>query len=645
MYSFGLLRTLIKIDTFLVHSQGAWDPKTALRFADRVLTELRGVLEGLPVGTRVRLEYDPKRTRDEVRVVVDELIPDFVPAEARGALARAAVLRAAGGGATSSGGRSGSKSRGSGGGGSVGGGGSGGAGSVGGGGRVIGGGTAASAKRGVVFREPEPPRGHRGCNRSERFTVTGTGGGWGPAGYGNDAKNGVSLGGPGSTPGRVGHAGGDDNPGGDPSPQKSGSPSAAPFSFGPTDAARHGGGAPNNATPSSATDKTAPVERFVHWGAGGSTDSGAGTGGASHSHHERRRRRRHERSQTPVPGVTRGGGGGVDENDGLRFAENHGAPPEIARDYRTDPRVPDGIADPDRIDRDRPSDRDRAHGVDRSNPSNANDRSGDLNTHKQARTFRHPIVAGPGVGDPFGLAASKLAYARSLGPTAMRYLMGFTPGHTGLPLPGGDEPKDDGIDTSAKRPGIGGDGVSRDSLDSARGELVGAVKRQTNTDHVVSMGKHDTDTDQARGGSIPAVRDETETDAFDKDVGLDPRLFAFDPSRPTKVSSGTPPPTVFGGAEGSEGDGQQSSFVSAGNDLEGGTAVVSRARRGVGSSRVDADVAGSDAETSAGEPAGPNTSPGGSRGARLRCAPATTATSVNADDDGEDETTAKRARR
>jgi hypothetical protein len=163
------------------------------------------------------------------------------------------------------------------------------------------------------------------------------------------------------------------------------------------------------------------------------------------------------------------------------------------------------------------------------------------------------------------------------------------------------------------------------------------------------MGKHDTDTDQARGGSIPAVRDETETDAFDKDVGLDPRLFAFDPSRPTKVSSGTPPPTVFGGAEGSEGDGQQSSFVSAGNDLEGGTAVVSRARRGVGSSRVDADVAGSDAETSGypsgGARAGPNTSPGGSRGARLRCAPATTATSVNADDDGEDETTAKRARR
>ena len=121
MYSFGLLRTLLKIDTFLLHSQGAWDPKTALRFADRVLTELRGVLEGLPVGTRVRLEYDPKRTRDEVRVVVDELIPDFVPAEARGALARAAVLRAAGGGATSSGGRSGSKSRGSGGAGSVGG--------------------------------------------------------------------------------------------------------------------------------------------------------------------------------------------------------------------------------------------------------------------------------------------------------------------------------------------------------------------------------------------------------------------------------------------------------------------------------------------------------------------------------------------
>ena len=28
-------------------------------------------------------------------------------------------------------------------------------------------------------------------------------------------------------------------------------------------------------------------------------------------------------------------------------------------------------------------------------------------------SFRHPVVAGPGVGDPFGLAASKLAYARA----------------------------------------------------------------------------------------------------------------------------------------------------------------------------------------------------------------------------------------
>ena len=62
---------------------GRGDPKTALAFADRVLTELKELFAGGAVapGARVRLEYEPRRSREEVRVVMDDRIPDFIPAE------------------------------------------------------------------------------------------------------------------------------------------------------------------------------------------------------------------------------------------------------------------------------------------------------------------------------------------------------------------------------------------------------------------------------------------------------------------------------------------------------------------------------------------------------------------------------------
>ena len=103
------LQTLdtLKLPGYAARHAGAWDPKTALAFADRVLTELKELFAGGAVapGARVRLEYEPRRSREEVRVVMDDRIPDFIPAEARRALARAAAIRAAGGGATSSGSR------------------------------------------------------------------------------------------------------------------------------------------------------------------------------------------------------------------------------------------------------------------------------------------------------------------------------------------------------------------------------------------------------------------------------------------------------------------------------------------------------------------------------------------------------------
>ena len=92
----GFVRKLQTLDTlklpgYAARHAGAWDPKTALAFADKVLTDLKELFGSgrVPAGARVRLEYEPRRDKNEVRVVLDEAIPDFIPAEARRALARA----------------------------------------------------------------------------------------------------------------------------------------------------------------------------------------------------------------------------------------------------------------------------------------------------------------------------------------------------------------------------------------------------------------------------------------------------------------------------------------------------------------------------------------------------------------------------
>ena len=105
------LQTLetLKLPGYAARHPRAWDPKTALRFADRLLTWLRNHLELLPDGTRVRLEYEPRSGRNrgpnEVKLTActDGEVPDFLPPGAREALARAAALRAAGGGVSSGG--------------------------------------------------------------------------------------------------------------------------------------------------------------------------------------------------------------------------------------------------------------------------------------------------------------------------------------------------------------------------------------------------------------------------------------------------------------------------------------------------------------------------------------------------------------
>ena len=203
------LQTLdtLKLPGYAARHAGAWDPKTALAFADRVLTELKELFAGGAVApgracasstsrgaaarrcawswtTASRTSFPPRRGARW------RAPPRSAPLAAAPPAAARAAARAAG---------SLSKSRGSGGGGERGrrqrrrgqrGGGSVGGGSVGGGsvggpasGRASGG-TAASAKRGVVFRAPDPKQPgttrrdtelHRGASGSG----TGSGGsGW-----------------------------------------------------------------------------------------------------------------------------------------------------------------------------------------------------------------------------------------------------------------------------------------------------------------------------------------------------------------------------------------------------------------------------------------------------------------------------------
>ena len=136
--------------------------------------------------------------------------------------------------------------------------------------------------------------------------------------------------------------------------------------------------------------------------------------------------------------------------------------------------------------------------------------------------FYQPIVAGPGFGDPLKMAADKQAYARSLGPSAMSYLMGFVPGDQGWIGGGGDDDDDGDKD---------GDGIN------------GGINGGINADE---------------GGGIDG------SSTKERGYGLDPKAYAFDPMNPAASAKAVTAATVAG----SEGDGQQSSFVAAGSGEE-----------------------------------------------------------------------------
>ena len=419
------LQTLetLKLPGYAARHPRAWDPKTALRFADRLLTWLRKHLEQLPEGTRVRLEYEPTgaggaRAPNEVRLRVcdDGEVPDFVPVEAREALRRAAALRAAS--AASSGGGRGSSLRSRDGsdransGGSVG------------DGRANSGPSAEVASRRSALKRPSPA----------------------------SSKDGEGV--VGRLPGVVGGV----NPGGALVSPSLGAESAkekaesstpttpttpTPADAGPNHPARPGRDHHHRDHHHSHAQQQqpGPTRVAVHW-AGADPPA---------QHYNHRRRRRQERSQTPVPGAR-----------------------SLQHLYR----------------------------------------------------FYQPIVAGPGFGDPLKMAADKQAYARSLGPSAMSYLMGFVPGDQGWIGGGGDD--DD-------------DGDKDDDDDKADG-----IDSGINADK--------------KGGGING------SSTKDRGYGLDPKAYAFDPMNPAASAKAAAAMTVAG----SEGDGQQSSFVAAGSGEEMG---------------------------------------------------------------------------
>lgn len=515
----------LKLPGYAARHPGAWDPKTALQFADKFLTWLRAHLSSIPEGSRVRVEYEPRRHRHEVRATVDPDAPDFVPARARERLARAAAIRAAGGATSSGGGRSGSHSRGSGGGGSVGGGGGGGGTAAaakrramgGGGGGAAGGfsggsGVSASAPasdgggkhaRGagsVVFKEPEP--------RATR-----------PRGSGSTA---------GATP-----------PAKKPIGDASGSDSiaiamAAPAPTSASDQNQNRTSDDPSSDPASANASL--VERFVHW---------YGNEGARAP--DRRRRRRHERSQTPVPG------------------------------------------------------------------SRPHDRAG----ARELREFHHPIVGGPGFGDPLKMAADKLAYARALGPAALSYLAGFTPGDAGWR---GDE---------CGNGGDGGGGVAANASKPADGPGAGGGVEPVGDGaaprgFVASAGAASAGAPAgtAAGSRYPPRNPDPvpATAAMDFGYGLDPRAFAFDPLDPAP-----PPQPVAKVSGGSEVDGQQSSYVTTGD----------------ANANADADADAAGEAGSVGGASALGDTPEGSAG---EAGAAVTATATSANDAGDDAGANKRKR-
>ena len=520
------------------------------------------------------------------------------------------------------------------------------------------GGTAASAKRGVVFRAPDPKQpGYDPARHSLRGASgsgTGSGGsGWNetkkesprgsllsgdaaadsslskrgvrgdeknalrrhdfenaydthrskPIGRANELEDTVASadafggGGPGSTPARLPGVSRETVPEGAgertnaASPPASGSPVRSPE-----------------------IDPPAPTARFVHWGVGGSIDE----------RHERRRRRRHERSQTPVPG-----GAALRESrakDPMAAGAGGGAtPPHSTAPSRADHRASD---DARRASGDRGTM--AAEGLVNKAAQPAPHAGPHVSSggwfaggHKGGahHSFRHPVVAGPGVGDPFRLAASKLAYARALGPAAMSYLMGFTPGDPGwrgddaetLAAAGaaasagevrgrGEETRaaarvsaDTRVDAAANVPG---DVVAPDEVGRELDAKKGSVSSRT-----------EPDTGSARHPPDPPPDPVVVASAEEKkSVGLDPRAFAFDPLNPgasltaramvqtathaSLADADAAEPLDVSGGSALSGDGPQGSYV-------GAAAVSGKKRDGAARLRADAfnaDAAGSDVE-------------------------------------------------
>jgi RAT1-interacting protein len=77
-----MLETL-KLPGYVAKHKGAWSVKVALRCASVVLTKVKELLSSEPSGTRVRVEYDPKKSQHRVNIIKDDSIPEFLPAEAR----------------------------------------------------------------------------------------------------------------------------------------------------------------------------------------------------------------------------------------------------------------------------------------------------------------------------------------------------------------------------------------------------------------------------------------------------------------------------------------------------------------------------------------------------------------------------------
>jgi RAT1-interacting protein len=242
---------------------------------------------------------------------------------------------------------------------------------------------------------------------------------------------------------------------------------------------------------------------------------------------------------------------------------------------------------------------------------------------RERREFHHPIVGGPGFGDPLKMAADKLAYARALGPAALSYLAGFAPGDAGWR---GDEGGNGGnggdgggvVAMNASKPADGpisgggvepvGDGAApRGSAASVGAAFAGASSVAGST-----AGASGSRYPPRNPDPVPA----TATAAIDFGYGLDPRAFAFDPLDPAP-----PPQPVAKVSGGSEVDGQQSSYVTTGD------------------ANADADAAGEAGSVGGGSALGDT-----AEGSAGEAGAAVTATATSANDAGDDAGANKRKR-